>query len=313
VTSAGLRCDDGHVHPVVDGIPVMLHAGIEQTHPEGRRSLEQPANGGVADAAPAEGEIHPFVDSQVGATCGWMYVPLIGRLDRYPIPRLREPDGAGRTFLEIGCNWGRWCVAAERQGYRAVGIDPSLRALLAARHVARELGVEPRFVVADGRYLPFRDDTFDVVFSYSVLQHLAKEHARLALGETARVLVDDGRAIIQLPNRLGLRALFHQLRHGFREPQGFEVRYWSVGEIRRTFEALIGPTEVSVDGIFTLNAQAADIPLLPARFRALVRTSEAVRRLSQRVPALVHVADSLFAHARPARPKARVTATAARS
>jgi hypothetical protein len=44
--------------------------------------------------------------------------------------------------------------------------------------------------------------------------------------------------------------------------------------------------------------QPNDIHLLPARYRALVRTSEVLRSLSNYVPLLAKVADSLYVSAR---------------
>ena len=32
----------------------------------------------------------------------------------------------------------------------------------------------------------------------------------------------------RLPNWLGIRSLYHQVRRGFREAEKFEVRYWSL-------------------------------------------------------------------------------------
>ena len=60
-----------------------------------------------------------------------------------------------------------------------MGIDPSLDAVLAARRVSRQLGVEASFVVGDARFLPFANDSFDTVFCYSVLQHFSKENAKI--------------------------------------------------------------------------------------------------------------------------------------
>ena len=64
-----------------------------------------------------------------------------------------------------------------------------------------------------------------------------------------------------------------------------------------TFEHLVGPTSIAVDGYFSVNAQSADLPLLPARYRAVVRSSEWLRRLAERFPPLVGVADSLYVSA----------------
>ena len=100
------------------------------------------------------------------------------RLTRYPIPRFPLPEGAGRTLLDIGCNWGRWTIAASRAGWRTTGIDRAKKSVGAACRVAEQLGVDAEYVVGDARELPFGEGSFDAVFSYSVLQHLSKEDVR---------------------------------------------------------------------------------------------------------------------------------------
>jgi hypothetical protein len=125
---------------------------------------------------------------------------------------------------------------------------------------------------------------------------------RESLKEIARVLVPGGRSLIQLPNAFGIRALYHQAKRGFSEPQDFDVRYWTVGELRRTFESLVGPTAIRVDGYFSLNPQTSDVAQLPARYRAIVRASDVLRRLSERVTPISYVADSLYVDARRIEP-----------
>lgn len=53
-----------------------------------------------------------------------------------------------------------------------------------------------------------------------------------------------------------------------------------------------------MDGYFSLNVQPTDLHLLPARYRALVRSSEALRWVSGKVPILTKVADSLYVESR---------------
>jgi SAM-dependent methyltransferase len=240
------------------------------------------------------GEIDPFVQRTIAATNGNMYADLVGKLKEYPIPDLRLPPGNGALFLEIGCNWGRWCVAASRAGYYPVGIDPSLKGVRAAQRVSRQLGISAVYAVADGRYLPFRTQSFDQVFSYSVLQHLSPEDVRSTLNEIGRVLRVGGTSTVQMPNVFGVRCLYHQVRRGFREAREFEVRYWTPHELRRTFQAAIGPSQLSVDGFFSLNAQISDARFLPYRYRAVVYASDALRRLSRVLRPLTYLADSLY-------------------
>ncbi len=286
-----LVCVDGHRYRVVDGIPVLLVPEDEPTHGACWVSLEERA---------PEADTDEFVQGVIAATCGNLYRHLIGRLETYPIPEIRLPPGEGRTFLEVGCNWGRWCVSAARRGYRVVGVDPSLDAIRAARRVADELGVEAEYLVADARHLPFADETFDVVFSYSVFQHFTRPAAVSAFAEVGRVLKRGGLSLLQLANVWGARSLFNQLRERrFREPRSlFDVRYWSPRELRTELEGAVGPTELSVDGFLTLNPQPADLPLLPRRYRTLVHVSEAYRKASRRLPFLVGVADSVYAASR---------------
>jgi SAM-dependent methyltransferase len=260
-------------------------------------SLEQAESEGEAVPV-SDTEIDPVVQEVVAATCGRLYRHLVGRLDAYPIPKLPLPPADGELFLEVGCNWGRWCVAAARSGYRVVGIDPSVKAIAAARRVAQQLEVQATYLVADARRLPFPDASFDVVFSYSVFQHFAKPDALASFDELARVLRPGGLAKIQMANVYGVRSLWNQLRERrFREPRSlFDVRYWSPRELRDELTRRVGPTELQVDGFFTLNPQATDLELLPRRYRLVVRSTEALRRVGP----LRSAADSLYVVSRRA-------------
>jgi SAM-dependent methyltransferase len=292
----------GHRYPIVNGIPVLLRSDVEHTAWWAQKSLDDAL--AIAEgrtAAPAVPQpagdyaIDPWVQEIVAATCGNLYKPLIGRLHRYPIPDLRLPPARGDTFLELGCNWGRWLIAAAQKGYTPVGVDPSLEAVLSAQRVAAQLGLEVGLVVADARYLPFCSDSVDVVFSYSVLQHFSKANAVLAIHETGRVLCPGGQALVQMPNRYGVRSLYNQARRGFAEGSEFDVRYWTASELQQVFsKAIPGATSVSVDGYFGLGIQAADKPLLPRRYRIVVSSSEVLRKMSHSLPFMISAADSLY-------------------
>lgn len=282
-----LVCAAGHRYPVVDEIPLLLVEEERPTHAVCEVSLERRE----ATERPED-----LVQDAIAATCGNLYRHLIGNVQTYPIPELRLPPGEGRLFLEVGCNWGRWCVSAARRGYRVVGVDPSLHGIRAARSVAEQLGIEATYLVADARHLPLADASVDVAFSYSVFQHFAKDDALESFAEIGRVLRPGGRSLVQMANVWGVRSLANQARERrFREPRTlFDVRYWSPGELRRAFDEAVGPSELAVDGFLTLNPQPADLGLLPRRYRMLVRTSEALRRLSEHVTPLTYAADSLY-------------------
>lgn len=290
---ATLKCEHGHIYPVVREIPVLLVDDVEQTVEQAQRSLEL-AEGGVEDVPDLVDGVEKFVQEAVAATNGRLYARAVGNLGRYPIPELRLPDGDGRALLDIGCNWGRWTIAAARKGYRACGIDPNLEAVLTARRVTHSLGIEAAFVVGDARFLPFADHSFDTAFSYSVIQHFSKTDARGALREVGRVLRDGGESFIQMPNAVSALGLYHRARRGFSEGQNFDVRYWRVQELLTAFTEAIGPSTVSVDGFFGLGIQGTDLDVVSPAQRLVIHASDAMRRASLHLHWLVRVADSVY-------------------
>jgi SAM-dependent methyltransferase/uncharacterized protein YbaR (Trm112 family) len=309
-----LTCVAGHGYPVVDGIPVMLLNDVEQTMDLVKNSIDraQTTHGvndlyidslgiseeekrGVAELARNKTcKIDPVVAYLVGATNGIAYKHLIGRLDKYPIPELRLPDGRGKNLLDLGCNWGRWCIAAGRKGYCPIGIDPSLGAIMAARRVAAGEGVQAKFIVGDARFLPLKGELIDHVFSYSVLQHLNRENVERVLSEVERVLKPGGLSFIQMPTRYGVRCLYHQFRRRFREAARFEVRYWSVPSLQKLFNERIGLTEVSIDCFFGIGLQYADLHLMSGIGKCAILASEFLRHAAFVLPSLKYVADSIY-------------------
>ncbi len=287
----GLVCSQGHEYPVVDGIPVLVVQETEPTQPGYWATPEQIEAARRQAAEPDVHGVDPYVQRLIVGTCGNLYRGVT--LTRYPIPDLPLPRAQrGELLLDIGCNWGRWAIAAQRAGYRVVGIDPSFEAIVAARRIAAQLQAGISYLVADARRLPFQEESFDVVFSYSVLQHLSKTDARAAVAEIARVLRPGGESWIQMANACGLRNFRKLAGRGFGAGSGFEVRYWTPRELRRAFTA-IGRTSLGADGFFTLNPQMQDLQFLPLRHRAVVRLSEAVRAASRVLPILTWLADSV--------------------
>lgn len=300
-----LVCKSGHIFPYIDETPIMLVNNVPPTHEthfeHTRDVVLKHASAGEPDTAQASKyAIDPFVQKEIAATCGISYQRLIDNLKSYPIPELQLDSCRDKVFLEIGCNWGRWCIAAAQKGFTPVGIDPYFDAIQAAKRVARALGVDVAFLVADGRYLPFKKDSLDVTFSYSVLQHFDKEDTKKALAEIRRVLKREGRSLIQMLNVFGLRSQYNILRRHYKKPESFEVRYWTPGEIKSIFEQLIGPTDIRVDGFFSANPQKSDIGLLSPHHRLAIYISFFLKAASRVIPPLKVLADSLYAESRKA-------------
>ena len=85
------------------------------------------------------------------------------------------PQGEKLTFLEIGCGLGvTTYVAQKRYNVDAVGVDLSLASMKAAQHYKRNPFLH--FVQASAFYLPFREESFDLVYSRGVLHHTYSTH-----------------------------------------------------------------------------------------------------------------------------------------
>ena len=282
-------CEQGHEYPVVDGIPVFL---VDEEAPT--RVLRQ-----VEQLPPPVREgIDPFVQEVIGATCGRLYEHLIADLPEYPIPELRLPPGEGEDFLEVGSNWGRWCVAAARRGYAATGIDPSLKGVQAARRVADQLGVDLQYVVGDARHLPSRTRA-STSCSRTASSSTSRSATRSRRSRDRRVLKPGGESLIQMANLYGAKSLWNQARERrFREPRTlFDVRYWGPRELQH--ELAGGSARPSCRSTASSRSTRSR-PTSRSCPRATARSCARRRRcrVSETVKPLTLVADSVYARSR---------------
>ncbi len=306
-----LVAENGASYPIVQGIPVLLRADTEQTLWVLRKSYSfarEPSASdpfaldtiGVTEAEKAAildslrtspDAVDPVLRFLIRATNGMGY--RYGAADRAP-PIPAFPARGGGALLDVGCGWGRWSIAAAREGYRVVGLDPSLGAVLAAKRLATSLGLPIDFVCGDARHLPFGGAAFDCCHSYSVLQHFSRDDLQSALAEIGRVLKPDGRSVVQMARALGLRSLFHQAKRGFSEPTGFAVRYWSSRQLNAMFSERIGPTAIEIDCFFGLGLQASDRAYMTPIARQATNGSEFLKRVARWAPWLKNFADSVY-------------------
>jgi ubiquinone/menaquinone biosynthesis C-methylase UbiE len=103
---------------------------------------------------------------------------------------------AGARVLEVGCGTGavtRYLAGLPGAG-PVVGADPSPFFVERAGELAHAAGLEVDFVVADGRDLPFDDESFDAVVFHTSLSHIPEPE--LALAQACRVLRPRGRLAV---------------------------------------------------------------------------------------------------------------------
>jgi ubiquinone/menaquinone biosynthesis C-methylase UbiE len=290
-SKGGLACEREHEFAIEEGVPIFAA--------KPRREF-LPGNMPPCDIR-ADGQMDRFVNNWIVNTNGNLYWRVRGRLPRYPVPCWPFEAGEGKMIVDLGCGWGRWCLAASNAGFDPVGVDIHLDAVQAATRVFLQMSKQARFLCADIERLPIRSESVDCVFSYSVLQHLDREKVAAILREAARILKSGGGLCIQLPNTAGLYSTVQQMRRGFREAKSgtFEMRYWSRRQIRETLKkAGFQNIEIAADGFFSQNPQLTDLDLLSAAGKFVVSVSHAVCVVSRAFSPLVGLADSLWVRAR---------------
>ena len=106
---------------------------------------------------------------------------VIGQIKKYINP-------AGKLILDIGCGRGGYTKKFQDYGGRVISLDREMPPVMAAFKA---------FVQGDATKLPFKDNTFDLVFSSSLIEHLPKP--QLLLNEVKRVMKKDAIFYLSFP------------------------------------------------------------------------------------------------------------------
>lgn len=126
----------------------------------------------------------------------------------------RHVDRPHPKTLDIGCSVGAIVEAANNMDWHGVGVDVSQTAV----DFCRSRGLDCH--VIDGLKLPFADDTFDVVTSWHVIEHVL-DVAR-TLQEWYRVLKPGGVMVLETPDASCLKARMQGARY---------AKFWAVEHI----------------------------------------------------------------------------------
>jgi SAM-dependent methyltransferase len=117
----------------------------------------------------------------------WEYLrsaKLVAALERAGV-------AVGGRVLDAGCGGGGTALSLAEEGRFAVGLDLDARFRDAGTRLAAEKAIaNAGFVQGDATRLPFREASFDLVFSHSVIEHVASAEAYLR--ECGRVLRPGG-------------------------------------------------------------------------------------------------------------------------
>jgi ubiquinone/menaquinone biosynthesis C-methylase UbiE len=119
----------------------------------------------------------------------WLMAPVPFVVESVPFFK----DRAVRTVLDLGCGLGRNCIYLAKEGFEAIGVDPSKNALKTAKARCKIEGADKVTVLrASMTNLPFRDECLQAVISVSVIHHAARKDINRTTREICRVLKDNG-------------------------------------------------------------------------------------------------------------------------
>jgi len=192
----------------------------------------------------AAGQAHPQGVESVYATARPSLVrrlatPLAARARRrrYALYRRLIAPRPSERVIDIGCGW-TGLAAFDHEG-EITGIDLAERPGYA--------GDGRSFVRADARTLPFAEQSFEIAYSNSLLEHVAPADRQRVAGEIRRVA---GRYFVQTPNRW-FPIEPHVLIPFFQFlPRGLRRRLWRFGISRSPFEDIRLLTAAELQGLF---------------------------------------------------------------
>lgn len=145
-------------------------------------------------------------------------------------------DLAARDVLDVGCGPGDALLALERRrrlSGRIIGMDIGWECLSLARCLATVNAASADFLQAEAGALPFPAESFDLVLSFELIEHVP--HWRRFLVEAYRVLRREGHFVLSTPTRAGfhswLKRAWIRLRRldrqfaGYRRPGDLYERF----------------------------------------------------------------------------------------
>jgi 2-polyprenyl-3-methyl-5-hydroxy-6-metoxy-1,4-benzoquinol methylase len=167
---------------------------------------------------------------------------------------LQDLSLRGKLVLDTGCGTGRGSQRLSDGGATVVALDIGINLV---RHTRERCACEP--IEASVLNFPFANNTFDVVFSTEVIEHIPAP--RDAVLEMYRVLKPGGHLALSTPNWIWQLPVRLASAMGWRPYKGFE-NFVRPSELRRTLEAAGGKV-IEHRGLHVLPFQLTAIqPLL---------------------------------------------------
>ncbi|HBB86433.1 MAG TPA: hypothetical protein DC047_02325 [Blastocatellia bacterium] len=166
---------------------------------------------GAADANQAEeGSLAFFEEVEKQRYTGDDFMAEVAGFDRWQ----------GKKILEVGCGLGADLRQFARGGAEVYAIDLTEKAAGLARKRLGLYGFKGNISISDSETLPFKSDSFDLVYSWGVIHHTPDTAA--AAKEILRVCKPGGQVMVMLYHRRSILAFQAWLFYGLLRGRPFE-------------------------------------------------------------------------------------------
>ena len=151
---------------------------------------QSPQKSGALPKGYVETNFHMYFDKKIE------YEVLNNILKRGMLDCHKSPK-----ILDVGSGMGKFISVCNEKGFNCIGLEPSQRTCELAKKFLKEEGCsKPDIVCGRGEEIPFSDESFDVITSITVLEHV--QDIRKNISESLRVLRKHGVFYIIVPNFL---------------------------------------------------------------------------------------------------------------
>ncbi|CAO6130736.1 UbiE Methylase involved in ubiquinone/menaquinone biosynthesis [Candidatus Pelagibacterales bacterium] len=247
---------------IIEGVPILLVDNFSFIKKNSKNLFEKKYNIENLCKKNSQG-LYKYVCKFIPSTSGFLYKEKYlknGFFKTYPIPIIDLPKAKPKRnkFLDLGCGWGRWVFSAAKKKYFAIGVDANINFLILANRIAKEKNYNSFFIMADIKKLPFKKESFDIVFSYSVIQHFSFVNISKILREVIPILKKRGVFKFQTMNFFGIRNQYYLLKKLYKKPQGFDVHYYSIKFMKKLLKSFFSFVKVENCSFFT-QARSEDL------------------------------------------------------
>lgn len=137
----------------------------------------------------------------------------------------------GKKVLEVGAGMGGDSIFLAKKGANVTVLDFTNEALTSIRSNATKERVRIETVQADARSMPFKTNTFDIVFHQGLLEHF--KNPREILDEQIRVLKPGGFLLVDVPQRFTTYTIKKHIRMFMGKWFAGWEREFSIGELEK--------------------------------------------------------------------------------